>query len=304
LASKTILIADDDSAMNLAISMRLERLGFSTMRSPDATHALFGAQKIQPDLIILDVNMPGGNGMAVCEMLASDPHRAKIPVIIHTSCSDEHTKTRCKELGARYVMKTPGSWTTLKATVCELLGVNLELTACAVNDDGAWPEHRADLLLPVGYDRERAASPDPQSTPAPATAVCDKPPRPQRQENRSQVLCIDDDPDVSKSIMIRLRPYGIEVQCALNGMQGFWKAVEVGPDVIILEVRMPDTKGDHILERFKSHSRLKDVPVIVLTSVDDPAMEQTMLDLGVDAYLRKPLVFNELLQALRRHLTC
>ena len=58
------------------------------LRSPDSAHALMGAMKTRPDLVILDVNMPGGNGLAVCEMLASDPHYAGIPVIIHTSSAD------------------------------------------------------------------------------------------------------------------------------------------------------------------------------------------------------------------------
>ena len=54
------------------------------MRSPDAMHALFGAERVRPDLIILDVNMPGGNGLAVAEMLAGNAELRDVPVIIHT----------------------------------------------------------------------------------------------------------------------------------------------------------------------------------------------------------------------------
>ena len=107
---KTILIADDDPVVVFALSRRLQQLGFQVIRSPDAAHALMGAMKVKPDLIILDVNMPSGNGLAVCEMMASDPRYAGIPVIIHSMLGDEATKERCRRLGARHVEKSSKSW--------------------------------------------------------------------------------------------------------------------------------------------------------------------------------------------------
>jgi len=116
------------------------------------------------------------------------------------------------------------------------------------------------------------------------------------------VLCIDDDPDVSKALMIRLRPYGVDVLRAFEGMRGYWTALATRPDVIILDLKMPDGEGNYICGRFKSHSLLKDVPVIILTGAANPGMHRLMLSMGADAYLMKPLVFDELLRELRRHL--
>ncbi|MEO2048626.1 MAG: response regulator [Pirellulales bacterium] len=319
--SKMILVADDDSAMCMAISMRLGQLGFSTMRSPDATHALFGAHKIHPDLIILDLNMPGGNGMTVCEMLASHSEYAKIPVVIHTGCSDEPTKRRARDLGAKYVLKSPDSWQQLQETVCDLLEVAVEQAVAkedqeVVQENPDWPQHRSDLLLPVGYNRIQPATSQGVSLksvnspkadqideiPRASALVVDEPSATATSEKQPKVLCIDDDPDVSKTIMIRLRPYGVEVHRAFNGMQGFWTALDILPDVIILDMQMPDDEGNYVYRRFTDHSLLCDIPVIVLSGVDNVAVERTMFSLGVDAYLHKPLVFDQLLQQLRLHL--
>jgi len=113
MTDKTVLIADDDHELTQSLATRLRPLGFSVMRSPDASHALIGAMKILPDLIILDVEMPNGNGLAVCEMLTGDARFHGIPVIIHTGLCDPTTISRCSLLGALYIHKCPGSPATI-----------------------------------------------------------------------------------------------------------------------------------------------------------------------------------------------
>ena len=129
----------------------------------------------------------------------------------------------------------------------------------------------------------------------------DDPPLPSELKKQPVVLCIDDDPDISHTIMIRLRPYGVDVQRAFDGMQGFWTALDVKPDVVLLDLQIPDGEGNYVFSRFEDHPLLRNIPVIVLTGVANPAVKRTMLSMGVDAYLEKPLVFDELLRELRRH---
>lgn len=104
---KTILIADDDPVVVAALSRRLRHIGFNVIHSPDAAFALMGAMKVHPDLVILDVQMPSGNGLAVCEMMACDRGCADIPVIIHSVFADEVVKRRCRRLDAYHVEKSP-----------------------------------------------------------------------------------------------------------------------------------------------------------------------------------------------------
>ncbi|HWA99276.1 MAG TPA: response regulator, partial [Pirellulales bacterium] len=116
------------------------------------------------------------------------------------------------------------------------------------------------------------------------------------------VLCIDDDPDISKIIRLRLAPYGIEVRRAFKGMQGYWTSLDIKPDVIISDMVMPDGEGNYLYSRLQSHPLTKDIPFIVLTGQQDSGLRRKMLSMGVDAYLSKPIVFDELLAQLRRHI--
>jgi DNA-binding response OmpR family regulator len=123
-----------------------------------------------------------------------------------------------------------------------------------------------------------------------ATRAAKRPPK---------VLCIDDDPDISKAIKLRLETHGIDVLRAFDGMPGFWTALDTRPDVIICDMVMPNGDGNHLFRRFQSHTLTKDVPIIILTAQTNPALRRLMLSLGVAAYLTKPIVFDELLRELR-----
>jgi CheY-like chemotaxis protein len=118
---KTILIADDDPDITHAFALRLKALGFTSLRSPDAMHALLGVHRIRPDLVIMDVKMPSGSGLAVCEMLVHDRERAGIPVIVLTGLSDAATVKRCEEIGVHYVLKSPEAWAQVKSLILTLL---------------------------------------------------------------------------------------------------------------------------------------------------------------------------------------
>jgi len=198
----TILIADDDPVVVLALSQRLRRMGYSVFRSPDAAHALMGAIKINPDLVILDVNMPSGNGLAVCEMMASDPRYASIPVIIHSVIADETTRRRAEQLGARYVEKSPRSWTEIKALIEELLK----------KDDSAVTrtDEKNSKSAPAAPSKTRREKTEPARMPStkssddavvPLSAVCGRP----------RVLCIEQIKDRMELIDHQLTGLGIEV---------------------------------------------------------------------------------------------
>ncbi len=118
-----------------------------------------------------------------------------------------------------------------------------------------------------------------------------------------KVLCIDDDPDFSRAVKLRLEPYGVDVIRAFSGEQGFWMGLDERPDVIITDLKMPDGEGNYVLGRFRGHPLTENIPIIVMTSNANPGVKRQMLGIGAEAYLTKPLVFDELLRELRQYLT-
>jgi len=81
------------------------------------------AHDLAPDLMILDINMPAGNGLSVCEMLATDPGSSAIPVIILTGRNDPDTIRRCHDMLAYYVLKCPDVWRRVEPVVFELMDI-------------------------------------------------------------------------------------------------------------------------------------------------------------------------------------
>ena len=124
MKQKRILIADDDQALVRVLALRCRNLGLEVQSAPDAMFALSLIHKQPPDVILLDINMPAGDGLAVCEMLANDQRLSKIPVLIMTGQSDQETIDRCRSLHARYIKKSTDLWAQIKPVLCELCDID------------------------------------------------------------------------------------------------------------------------------------------------------------------------------------
>jgi DNA-binding response OmpR family regulator len=138
------------------------------------------------------------------------------------------------------------------------------------------------------------------ASPQTAVPVCEE--RVEKSTPGPRVLCIDDDPEISKLLKLRLAEHGVDVLRAFNGMQGYWTALDMRPEVIILDLQMPDGHGNYIVGRLKMHPLTAKIPILVLTGKNTPATQRLLFAQGIDGYLTKPLDFNALLEYLRQHI--
>lgn len=113
------------------------------------------------------------------------------------------------------------------------------------------------------------------------------------------VVVVDDDPQVCELITRTLTKEGLRVKTALSGLEGLQLARELHPQVIILDVMMPGMDGWAVLVQLKSDPALMDIPVIMLTIVDDKKMGYA---LGAADYMTKPIDRERLLMILKKHL--
>jgi DNA-binding response OmpR family regulator len=84
-----VLVADDDPVTRELIIYKLEAEGYETVVAEDGTSALALAQEQAPDIVVLDVHMPGMSGFDVCRMMRTNPSVARIPVIMLTASVQE-----------------------------------------------------------------------------------------------------------------------------------------------------------------------------------------------------------------------
>jgi two-component system, cell cycle response regulator len=108
------------------------------------------------------------------------------------------------------------------------------------------------------------------------------------------ILVVDDNPDNLEIISTRLRFRGYEVAMAERGEEAIAKVKEVSPDLILLDIMMPDMDGYEVARRIRGDETVAYIPIIVVTARDSTEDKVTGLDAGADDYLTKPINFPEL----------
>ena len=112
----------------------------------------------------------------------------------------------------------------------------------------------------------------------------------------NKILIIEDDPEVARLIQVALKPEGYAYEHAKNGKEAFSLITIFNPDVLLLDLMLPDIDGMTIIKRVRQSSR---VPIIVISARDEDIDKVTALDLGADDYLTKPFSIDELLARVR-----
>ncbi len=116
-----------------------------------------------------------------------------------------------------------------------------------------------------------------------------------------KILVVDDDPDIVTAITATLADTGATVETASDGATGVKKAERDGPDLIILDIMLPQKSGFLVLEKLKQlDSRPR---VIMITGNQGRRHKQYAEALGVDEYLNKPFPMDRLLEVATRLLT-
>jgi len=115
---KTILVADDEPTLVATLKYNLERESYAVITAADGESALEAARASRPDLILLDLMMPGLNGLEVCRIIRREMH---IPILILTARGGETDKVAGLEIGADDYVTKPFSMRELVARVRALL---------------------------------------------------------------------------------------------------------------------------------------------------------------------------------------
>ncbi len=119
---------------------------------------------------------------------------------------------------------------------------------------------------------------------------------------RYRVLVVDDERDFRHLIDLFLRRSGmpIDVETAGGGVDALTLAFAQPPDLVLLDVMMPELNGFEVCRRLRADARTRAVPVLMLTALDEPADRTRGFLAGVDDYLAKPFDRGELLARVRR----
>ncbi len=235
----TVLVVDDDpSALDL-LERFLSREGFNVISETTGAAALRAARIARPDVITLDVVMPGMDGWEVLRGLKADPEVEHIPVILMTVTDDQRLGYA---LGASEYLTKPVDWERLSTALLRL------------------------HLAPHGT-----------------------------------VLVVDDDAAARDIVGRGLRRDGWKVVDAENGRIALREVERDVPALILLDLMMPEMDGFEFVAALHERPEWREIPVIVITSMDVTETERTRLSGGVRHILTKSSYsMSDLLLEVRR----
>jgi two-component system alkaline phosphatase synthesis response regulator PhoP len=107
--------------------------------------------------------------------------------------------------------------------------------------------------------------------------------------NQLKILLVDDEPDILEILGYNLSAQGYEIHSATNGIQALKKANKVLPDLIVLDVMMPEMDGIEACEKIRQIDALKDVLVVFLSARGEEYSQVAGLEAGADDYITKPI---------------
>lgn len=267
----TILVIDDDKGYSQFLDRYLSSLGLDAYLMPNGVSGLEFSRSVRPNLVLLDWCLERGiSGEETLRFFKAQAATRDVPVIvisgIRQSAEDE---LRARRAGAALFMT--------KGEISD-----------DIRDRSVFQRRLQALLLgqEVGPILSRAAA---KRLPTNAPG---------------RVLVIDDDADIRDMLSMILRGKGYTVITAENGASGLIKAQQEHPDVVILDLSLPDMDGLEVCSQLKAYPRTRALPILLLTARASTQTQILAVEYGADHYFTKPIPdlddFHNWIAAFRR----
>lgn len=263
---KTILIVEDDPNIVAALEVRLRESGYATLTASDAATGFSRAVQYMPDLVMLDISLPAGDGISVARKLRSHPQTANTPFLFITANKDPELREQAMDIGAAGLFDKPYDADELLAVIGHALG-----------ETGMFRRPIARYTL----------------MPAPEVRPGNGPAR--------KVLIVEDDEKIALALSLRLRSAGYDTCTAPDAVSGVRSALSLSPDLVLLDISLPAGSGFTVAEQVR-RSNSAETPIIFLTASKQPGFRERALELGAAGYFEKPYEPEALMTAVQQHL--
>ena len=116
---------------------------------------------------------------------------------------------------------------------------------------------------------------------------------------KKKVLVIDDENDILLIIKSALHEEGYDVATANNGYDGLALAEDASPDLIILDIMMPEMDGFEVLQQLRENEKTARIPIVILTGMSSKDKIREALNKGIDYYIVKPFEYQDLVSKVK-----
>lgn len=268
--SARVLVVDDILPNVKLLEAKLTSEYYEVITATNGQDALDKIESDSPDLVLLDVMMPGMDGFEVCRRIKENPERAHIPVVMVTALTDAEDKVKGLDAGADDFLSKPINDTALMARVRSLVRLKMAL------DEWRTRENAASQLGVV----EESASVMEQSVDGASILVV--------EDKDFEADKIRDSLSDKQNVMhVKAGAPAMEL-CATHDF-----------DVLIISLNLEEEDGLRLCSHIKSAERTRNVPIVMIAEEDDMDRVAHGLEIGAHDYIMRPVDRNELQARVR-----
>jgi two-component system cell cycle response regulator len=259
-----ILIVDDVAANARLLEAKLSAEYYQVATASDGFEAIRRAVEWQPDLILLDVMMPGMDGYEACRRLKADPATLHIPVVMVTALGEPMERLRALQGGADDFLTKPVEYDTLLARVRSLVRLKRMLDE--------W-RARGETARALGLTAETLTEPS---------------------VTGARALVVDDWDFGAENVADALLAEGILPGRAQSGAEALQLCAAIPFDLVVISLSMTADDPLQLASKLRAADRTQDTPLLLIAEPDQRRLILRGFDLGANDWLLRPLDDNEL----------
>jgi CheY-like chemotaxis protein/two-component sensor histidine kinase len=261
--TQSCILIIDDNAMNLdIIKDLLEHAGMYVLTAENALSGIQLMKEKQPDLVLLDLLMPHMDGFEAAQIIKADPEIQTIPLIAFTALATSEDREKALQVGCKDIILKPINTETFISTIQSHLG-NIEFNELKLNSNFVKTEPiKVKSFLPP-------------------------------QQRPHTILIIDDNPmnvDILKDATTAI---GQTTLRAFSGLEALRLLEKEKPDLILLDIMMPEMNGYEVMDLLKKQPDTANIPVIIISALDRTEDRVQGLLSGSQDYITKPFELTE-----------
>jgi len=254
MENQTILVVEDNPT-NLKLITSLLGIGkYEVIEAMEATTGIQLARQHRPALILMDIQLPGMDGLTATREIKKDPLLKDIPVVAITAHAMQGDDKKAIASGCEGYISKPLDTRNFLARISNFLQKSTER---AVPFDSTV----------TGY--------------------------------KKRILIVDDEPVNIKIIEAKLPSNEYELIPAYSGKEALIKVSESHPEVILLDIMMPEMDGFEVTRRLKANPETRNIPIIIVTALTETKDKLMALDAGAEDFITKPVNTTELIARIK-----
>jgi len=269
--SARILVVDDILPNVKLLAAKLTGEYYDVLTATSGEEALEICEKELPDLILLDIMMPGMDGFEVCERVKADPKTAHIPIVMVTALTDATDRVRGLEAGADDFLSKPVNDTALMARVRSLVRLKMTVDEWRIRENTA---NQFGVFSTSTVEMTESG------------------------EN-ARILVVEDKSFESEKFVESLKKDNDIIMSVSNGQQAMEQGNQEAYDLITISLNLATEDGLRLCSQIRSNERTRSVPILMVAEEEDMPKIARGLEIGAQDYILRPVDRNELLARAR-----